>query len=294
MARKHLAYTPGTIAEIQGAEQPMLSGGFLGDTEVALPWPQQPHNAYCPPMRHHIIAGVFRGDGTTAVKVGARQLEVLSRAGTIVLNPKGTEGWWHCTGSPLISNVYLGDERLQRCGDEVGHGHTAELPLTLQLNDPTLFKLLGLISNEKSAEDAVSKLYIEHLVDAICLHLLRTHSAFPISGEIHQGGLTPSQLRRIRQHMEDHLGEDIRLQSLADLVGRSRFHFCRAFRHATGFTPHQALLRLRITRARELLANSRLSVTEVGMTVGYQTSSSFAQAFRSVMGEPPSHYRRRL
>lgn len=222
MARKHLAYTPGTIAEIQGAEQPMLSGGFLGDTEVALPWPQQPHNAYCPPMRHHIIAGVFRGDGTTAVKVGARQLEVLSRAGTIVLNPKGTEGWWHCTGSPLISNVYLGDERLQRCGDEVGHGHTAELPLTLQLNDPTLFKLLGLISNEKSAEDAVSKLYIEHLVDAICLHLLRTHSAFPISGEIHQGGLTPSQLRRIRQHMEDHLGEDIRLQSLADLVGRSR------------------------------------------------------------------------
>ena len=94
--------------------------------------------------------------------------------------------------------------------------------------------------------------------------------------------------------MEAHLGEDIRLQSLADLVGRSRFHFCRAFRHATGFTPHQALLRLRIKRARELLANSTLSVTEVGMTVGYQTSSSFAQAFRSVMGEPPSLYRRRL
>lgn len=93
--------------------------------------------------------------------------------------------------------------------------------------------------------------------------------------------------------MEAHLGEDIRLQSLADLVGRSRFHFCRAFRQATGFTPHQALLRLRISRARELLSDRTLSVAEVGMTVGYQTSSSFAQAFRSVMGEPPSAYRRR-
>ena len=78
----------------------------------------------------------------------------------------------------------------------------AELPLTLQLHDPTLFKLLGLIAKEKSVEDAVSKLYVEHLVDAVCLHLLRTHSTFPIPGEIHRGGLTLSQLRRITQHME--------------------------------------------------------------------------------------------
>jgi len=294
MVKNRLAYTPGTIGEIQGAAPPMLSGGFLGDTEVALPWPQQPFDAYCPPMRHHIIAGVFRGEGATAVRVGSRQLEVPSRAGTIVLNPRGTEGWWRGTGSPLISSVFLGEERLQRCSDEVGHGHKAELPLTLQLHDPRLFKLLGLIAREKSVEDAVSKLYLEHLVDAVCLHILRTHSAFPITGEIHRGGLTPSQLRRVTQHMEAHLGEDIRLQGLADLVGRSRFHFCRAFRHATGFTPHHALLRLRIKRARELLANTTLSVTEVGMTVGYHTSSSFAQAFRSVTGEPPSHYRRRL
>jgi len=75
--------------------------------------------------------------------------------------------------------VYLGEGRLQRCSDEVGLGQKAELPLTLQLDDPTLFNLLHLIARERSVEDAVSKLYLEQLVDAICLHLLRTHSAFP-------------------------------------------------------------------------------------------------------------------
>ena len=190
--------------------------------------------------------------------------------------------------------MYLGEERLQHCSDEAGHGHKAELPLTLQLHDTTLFNLLALIAGEKSVENAVSKLYVEHLVDAICLHLLRQHSAFPISREIHRGGLTPSQLKRVTQYMDAHLGEDIRLQTLADLVGRSRFHFCRAFRNATGLTPHQKLLQLRIKRARELLTDPALSVTEIGVTVGYQTSSSFAQAFRSVVGEPPSSYRRHL
>ena len=179
MAKPPLAYTSRTISEIQGAALPLLGSGFLGDTEVAQLWPQQPHDAYCPPMRHHIVAGVFRGDGTTAVKVGARQFEVQSRTGTIVLNPRGTEGRWQCTGSPLVSSVYLGEGRLQRCSDEVGLGQKAELPLTLQLDDPTLFNLLHLIARERSVEDAVSKLYLEQLVDAICLHLLRTHSAFP-------------------------------------------------------------------------------------------------------------------
>jgi AraC family transcriptional regulator len=288
-----LAYTPGTIGQIQGADPPLLGQDFLGDTEVALPWRQQPHDAYCPPMRHHIIAGVFRGDGTTALKAGGKQLQVHSQAGTIIINPKGTDGWWHCTGSPLVSNVFLGEERLQRCSDEVARGARPELPLSLQLHDPTLFNLLGLIAEESAVEDAVSKLYMEHLVDAVCLHLLRTHSVFPVSSAFNRGGLSPSQVRRVTEYIQSHLDEDIRLQTLADLVGRSRFHFCRAFRKVTGYTPHQVLMRLRVRRACELLASSTMSITEVGMAVGYQTSSSFAQAFRIVTGETPSRYRMR-
>jgi AraC-like DNA-binding protein len=88
--------------------------------------------------------------------------------------------------------------------------------------------------------------------------------------------------------------ERLRLQELADLVGRSRFHFCRAFRDATGRTPPQALMLLRVKRARQLLANPANSVTEVALAVGYQTPSAFALAFRRAVGETPAAYRKRL
>ncbi|HEV2798919.1 MAG TPA: AraC family transcriptional regulator [Pyrinomonadaceae bacterium] len=245
-------------------------------------------------MRHHIIGGVFCGDGTTALKTGGKQLHVRSETGTAIINPRGTDGRWSCSGSPLVSNVFLGEERLQRCADEVGRGGRPELLLSLQMHDPKLFNLLALIAEESVVEDAVSKLYVEHLVDALCLHVLRRHSAFPLTGADQRGGLSPSQVKRVTDYMQDHLAEDIRVQELADLVRLSRFHFCRAFRRTTGYTPHQALVNFRIRRAREFLADPALSITDVALAVGYQTPSSFALAFRSVMGETPTLYRKRL
>lgn len=294
MTKTLLAYTPGTIGRIQGADPPLLEQDFLGDTQIAPPWPQQPHDSYCPPMRHHIIGGVFRGDGTTALKTGGRQFNVRSETGTAIINPRGTDGRWNCSGSPLVSNVFLGEERLQRCADEVGRGGRPELRLNLQLHDPKLFKLLALIAEESAVGDAVSKLYVEHLVDALCVHVLGRHSAFPLNGADHRGGLSPSQVRRVTDYMQEHLAEDIRIQELANLVRLSRFHFCRAFRLATGYTPHRALVNFRIGRARRLLADPALSITDVALAVGYQTPSSFALAFRSAVGEPPTLYRKRL
>ena len=103
--------------------------------------------------------------------------------------------------------------------------------------------------------------------------------------------MSRSQVQRITDHMKQHLDEPIGLQELADLVGLSRFHMCTAFRRATGQTPHQWLVRLRISEARRLLQDQRLSVTEIAFAVGNQTPSSFAQAFRALVRMTPTAYR---
>ncbi len=94
--------------------------------------------------------------------------------------------------------------------------------------------------------------------------------------------------------MSERLGETITLDELAGLVGLSRFHFCTAFRQATGQTPHAWLTALRIGRARRLLAEPALSVTEIGLAVGYQTPSAFAAAFRRHAGVTPGAFRKQL
>ncbi|WP_146150915.1 helix-turn-helix domain-containing protein [Allosphingosinicella deserti] len=244
-------------------------------------------------MRHHIIGAVFSGEGTTALKTAGQRLHVRSKTDTIIINPSGTDGWWTCTGSPLVSNVFLGQERLRRCAEEVGRGGTPELILSLQSDDPKLFNILSLIARERDVDDVASKLFMEHLVDLLCLQLLRRHVTFPHDCSGAKGGLTPAQLRRVTSYIEDRLSNEIRLQELANIAHVSRFHFCRAFRCSTGQTPHQWLIRARIKRACCLLRETRLSITDIALVVGYQTASSFALAFRKATGASPTDYRAR-
>jgi AraC family transcriptional regulator len=94
--------------------------------------------------------------------------------------------------------------------------------------------------------------------------------------------------------MRDRLDQDIGLNELAALVNLSRFHFCTAFRLATGHTPHEWLTRLRMERARELLSEAEVRITEIALEVGYKTPSAFTASFRKVVGVTPSEFRRRL
>jgi AraC-like DNA-binding protein len=94
--------------------------------------------------------------------------------------------------------------------------------------------------------------------------------------------------------MRERFAQDIGLQSLADTLGLSRFHFCAAFRMATGYTPYEWLTRVRMEMARKLLADPAMRITEVALSVGYHTPSAFAASFRRHVGVAPSDFRRRL
>ena len=87
--------------------------------------------------------------------------------------------------------------------------------------------------------------------------------------------------------------ENIRLQELADLVNLGRFHFCTAFRMATGRTPHQWMTRQRIAYAKKLLKDGTPRITDIALVV-YETPSAFSATFHKVAGLTPSEFRRRL
>lgn len=105
-------------------------------------------------------------------------------------------------------------------------------------------------------------------------------------------GLAAWQVTRVTEYMQRRLGELIVLDDLAGVVGLSRFHFCTAFRHATGRTPHAWLVHLRVEAAQRLLVGSAMPVTDIALAVGYETPSSFAAAFRKATGTTPTAYRR--
>jgi AraC family transcriptional regulator len=106
------------------------------------------------------------------------------------------------------------------------------------------------------------------------------------------GGLAAWQRRKAIAYIEEHLAEPISLEVLAGLVRLSPCYFCRAFRRSFGTPPQRYHQGERIERAKTLLAKHAASVTDVGLTVGYNDASAFCTAFRRVTGVTPSAYRR--
>jgi AraC family transcriptional regulator len=94
--------------------------------------------------------------------------------------------------------------------------------------------------------------------------------------------------------MHAHLEHDLPLEEIAAAAHLSPFHFARLFKKLTGTTPHAYLAALRAARAQTLLAETDLSITEVGARVGHSSPSHFAKAFRQATGISPSAYRKAL
>lgn len=85
----------------------------------------------------------------------------------------------------------------------------------------------------------------------------------------------------------------ITIQELSREVALSPYFLIRAFRHVYRQTPHQYLMGLRIARAKVLLRNTALSVTEICTMVGFESLGSFSTLFRRVVGVSPKFYRSR-
>ena len=138
------------------------------------------------------------------------------------------------------------------------------------------------------------KAYVEALGIALAHELTRLNEVGSALALETRGGLPGWQQKKVAQYIEEHLANEISLLSLAQLVRLSPFHFSRAFKQSFGMPPHRYLTWQRIERSKALLGERRLSVTEIGLDVGFSETSSFTAAFRKLTGETPTAYRRSL
>jgi AraC family transcriptional regulator len=136
--------------------------------------------------------------------------------------------------------------------------------------------------------------YAEALGIVMAHELLRLNNG-PAPERRHvRGGLAGWQEKKVAQYIDEHLPEDLSLATLAELARLSTFHFVRAFKQSFGLPPHRYLSSLRMERAKSLLADPGMSVTQVGFNLGFSETSSFTTTFRKHTGLTPTAYRQSL
>jgi len=100
------------------------------------------------------------------------------------------------------------------------------------------------------------------------------------------------RILRVLAHIHDNPGDDLSLDSLADVAAMSRFHWHRVFQAMTGETCAQAVRRLRMYRAARWLDRTDWPITRIPAKVGYANTTSFSRAFGEMVGCSPVSFRK--
>jgi transcriptional regulator GlxA family with amidase domain len=91
----------------------------------------------------------------------------------------------------------------------------------------------------------------------------------------------------------DKISETLSVSMLSSLAGSSRSHFSQAFRKSVGRTPHKHIVRVRIDRAMDLMAQSEVPLSQIALATGFCDQAHFANAFRRAAGMSPTQWRKR-
>lgn len=162
--------------------------------------------------------------------------------------------------------------------------------------DQKLNRLFGEFAAELTDEKPGKDIVLRALGEQLLVHALRNYAQSRRSEELElsRAGLVDRRIRRSVELMYTQLDQDLTLKALAAASYLSPFHFARLFKKLTGSTPHNYLAGIRAARAQLLLAETELSVTEIGSRVGYLSASHFTKAFRLATGTTPREFRKAL
>jgi AraC family transcriptional regulator len=193
----------------------------------------------------------------------------------------------HETGaSTRMTFLYLDPAALPRSG-----GAQAPSP-RIYFEDSLVWGTASKLKNTLESGGAKSMPYLEALSGVLAHELSHARNDGERHPTVNRGGLASWQKRIVIDFIEEHLGEQVCLQRLAELAELSLHHFCRAFKQSFGIPPHQYQVQRRMEVAKLLLADRATSVTDIALSLGYAQTSSFSNAFRKTTGWAPMVYRR--
>lgn len=160
----------------------------------------------------------------------------------------------------------------------------------LMFEDPRLQHIVLLCATECAGDAESNALYRDGLsvLLATALGLLEPAPARAVQ----RGGLTPRQLRRVTELIEDRLADTVSLRELALHADLSQSYLCRAFRASTGCSPHQWQTATRVERAQQLLLEGDLPLAQIASSVGFTDQAHFTRVFSRAKGETPGAWRR--
>ncbi len=220
----------------------------------------------------------------------------LKRNNLFPVNP----GQFHCSetdNKPIIKippflAIFVDKQFVQETGKVLFGKDKIFFENNNRFINPTLQNLINIFIEETVNKQAGYQLILENLNLQIAINLLRTLENNCTHELDIKNYSEKSPINDVINYLHKNYTEEFSLEEIASSVNYSPFHFIRIFKVATGKTPFEYLLDIKIKKAKEMLKNSTKSVTEICFSSGFNNRSHFSVVFKRKTGHSPSQYRK--
>jgi AraC-like DNA-binding protein len=275
---------------VRGSQRRRMLGGIVADLwDVACEPFAGGHYVAADPRLFIVLEASGGSRSGISLSPSARASEASYSGPALSFVPAEMELW---AGLKDIAHIRHLDLHFSRDALDLRFGEDLD-PLRmreprLMFSDTRLMTLAEMIAAECANPDPLHDLYLDGLAMALLVDLLKIPK--PRSGR--RSPLAGWQLRRVKDYMEANCLHGIRLDELAALTGLSPSYFSHAFKAATGMAPHQWQLKIRVERAKALLATSDHSLPALAQELGFADQAHFTRVFRKLCGTTPARWRK--
>lgn len=214
------------------------------------------------------------------------------REGEVIIIPAHTSHWARWDKEHRYIALSLDPLTLRRYVSELTDSHNVELVPHFAKSDPLIYGIGIALKQELESNEQSGRLYIDSLITTLCAHLIWHYTIQKQTTRKHSGSLSQYKLRQVIYYINNHLDQNLSLTELAAIAQMSPNYFATLFKQATGFAPHQYVIRCKVERAKELLLQGELSIAEVSYSLGFAHQSHLNYHFKRLVEVTPKDFLR--
>lgn len=242
----------------------------------------------------HTIIVYLRSAKNSLRKIGdTLQIEEIS-SGDVAIIPAYMNHWKKAESQlSEIIVITISPKILSRLAREKVNAYKIEILPTFACSN-LLIQSIAL--NLKAGFDSGNchRSYAESLYAALMMHLIEKYSQKEHYSQQTNSGLAPYKLKQALKYINNSIDKSIKVRDVAKLLGISQYYFCRLFRESTGISPYRYVIQQRVSKAKALIEEDKMSLLDITFECGFSSQSQMTYHFRKLVGTTPKVYRDRF
>jgi AraC family transcriptional regulator len=212
--------------------------------------------------------------------------------GRLLALPESTESRWRVKGNRKLLLLAIPRHTVQRIlgPDSAGDVEDTFRPLSRRTwCDPLVEAMMQRMWSGMTGNLRYEQTLLNGALCTTVAHLVQRVGGTP---EHEKAVALPAwRVKRIRDHVDAHLQDDLDVVTLAEMAGLSVRHFSRAFTKQVGQTPHRWIMSCRVERALQLLRDESRSLVDIASECGFSSQSHLSRVLKQETGHTPKRWR---